>query len=242
MRYPREFFAVQLAFAQKMAALTQQSYAETILQKTAFYRIFGLDWSFDPSNPLWQNYLAGLHRTDADLDWTYQFYLAHLDNIPEYNTPRWGCFSYEYWPKYRNIRMHFSGLLDASGYGPLTSLRKEARMAELRSMFAHIKETHPDARSVRGGSWIYNRSQYTRLFPTEYGQSAQIDKNTSHTQARGLWGQFLRYTNHINEQVQATFLERVASLDDPEKFVQCFPYQVMTVKAPIEAFYVFYGV
>lgn len=241
MRYPCEFFAVQLAFAQKMAALTHQPYEEVVLQKTAFYRIFGLDWSFDPGNPLWQDYLAGLRQNEMDTDWSYLFYLDHLADIPEYTTPRWGCFSYEYWPEEQEtIRLHFSGLLDASGYGPLTSLRKEARIAELRSLFTHIKETHPNARIVRGGSWVYNRREYTRLFPDAYIQSAQLDK--PHTQTRGLWGQFLRYTNDINEQVMATFLERVATLSEPEKFSACFPYQVMTVKAPVEVFYEFYGV
>lgn len=243
MRYPREFFAVQLAFAQKMAALTHQPYEEVVLQKTAFYRIFGLDYSFDPRNPLWQDYLAGLRQNEMDTDWSYLFYLDHLDDIPEYNTPRWGCFSFEYWPEEQEtIRLHFSGLLDASGYGPLTSLRKEARIAELRSMFAHIKETHPAARTVHGGSWVYNRREYTRLFPDAYSQSAQIDPNEGSLRFRGLWGQFLRYTNQMNEQVMATFMERVASLHNASDFWQCFPYRAMTVKAPIEVFYNFYGI
>lgn len=240
MHYPREFFAVQLAFAQKMVALTQQPYEEAVLHKTAFYRILGLDWSFDPGNPVWQEYRAGLRQGETDIDWTYQFYLAHLDSIPEYTTPRWGCFSYEYQPDARVIRLHFSGLLDASGYGPLTSLRKDARVAELRSLFTHLKEKHPDARRVHGGSWLYNRREYTRLFPAEYGQSARAVEPS--LQARGLWGQFLRYTNHINEQVATLFLERLDQLRDAEAYAQYFPYQVMITGAPVGVFYDFYGV
>src|SRR5258708_965739 len=98
MPYPQEFFALQLVFAQKMAELTQRSYQEAILHNTAFYRILGLDWSFDASNPVWQEYCASLRQEEADVTWTYAFYCAHLDDIPEYDTsrPHWGCFSYEY--------------------------------------------------------------------------------------------------------------------------------------------------
>lgn len=240
MRYPRAFFALQLAFARKMAELSQQPYTETILHKTAFYRILGLDWSFEPGNPVWQAYLQGLRQNEADVDWTYQFYLAHLDDIPEYTTPRWGCFSYEYLAGQQIIHMHFSGIPDASGYGPLTSLRKGARLTELCSMFTHIKEKHPDARMVRGGSWLYNREEYTRLFPPAYGQSARAQRPALRT--RGLWGQFLRYNGSVNERTAINFLERIAQLSNAEEYAQCFPYQVMSVEAPIELFYGFYGI
>lgn len=241
MLYPREFFAVQVIFALKMAELRQQPYTATVLHTTAFYRILGLDWSFNPEVPLWQEYQAGLRQQEADTDWTYQFYLAHAEDIPEYTTPRWGCFSYEYQTEERVIRMHFSGKPDASGYGPLTSLRREARLADLRSMFFAIKEAHPEAESVQGGSWLYNRREYLRLFPAAYGESASPAKE-QHLRARGLWGQFLRHTNHINEQVADLFLGRLSQLRDPDQYAQCFPYQVMLVQAPITLFYEFYGV
>lgn len=242
MRYPREFFAVQLAFARKMTELRQRPYATTVLHTTAFYRILGLDWSFNPEVPLWQEYQAGLcQQQEADTDWTYQFYLAHAEDIPEYTTPRWGCFSYEYLPETQTIHLHFSGLPDASGYGPLTSLRKEARLADLRSMFFDIKNRHSGALNVQGSSWLYNRREYTRLFPAEYGQSARV-AHKPHLRARGLWGQFLRYTNHINERTASLFLERLEQLNDPEQYEHCFPYQLMLTEAPIALFYEFYGV
>lgn len=241
MPYPQEFFAVQLAFAHKMADLTQTPYHEAILYNTAFYRILGLDWSFDPQVARWQTYLADLQQNDADLNWTYQFYLNHLEDIPEYTKPRWGCFAYEYEDKTQVIRMHFSGKLDSSGYGPLTSLRKGARLAELKSMFTHIQERHPQARRVHGGSWLYNRQEYIRLFPPEYGQSAHADAKP-HLRARGLWGQFLRYDDTINRQIATLFQERLARLHIAAAHPQCFPYQAMLTGAPITHFYTFYDI
>ncbi|GHO62136.1 hypothetical protein KSC_010280 [Ktedonobacter sp. SOSP1-52] len=68
--------------------------------------------------------------------------------------------------------IHFSNL-DFSGYGPLTHQRREARLADLWSMFSHIKRFHPEARLVQGSSWLYNREAYTHLFPREYAHSAR---------------------------------------------------------------------
>lgn len=242
MRYPRVFFAIQLEFAQKMTELAQQPYLDVILRNTAFYRILGLDWSFDASNPVWQVYCAGLRYGQEDVEWTYQFYLAHLDDIPEYDTSmqHWGCFAHEYNADEQSVRLHFAGSLDRSGYGPLTSLRKEERITELRALFLYVKEQYPDARLVRGGSWLYNRKEYTRLFPTEYGQSARAEKPALRT--RGLWGQFLRYDGRINEQVAALFRERLSQLHDIAEYPRCFPYQTMSTQAPIALFYRFYGI
>lgn len=242
MRYPQEFFAVQLEFAQKMAELTQQPYKDMVLQKTALYRILGLDWSLDARNPVWQEYCAGLQQGREDADWTYQFYRASLADIPEWEPSwqHWGCFAFEYHVDKHVVRPHFAGALDRSGYGPLTSLRREARITELRSMFACIKEQHAEARLVQGGSWLYNRKEYTRLFPAAYGESARADE--PHLIARGLWGQFLRSNGQINGQVAALFRERLGQLGDVAGYAQCFPYQSMLTEAPIEIFYHFYGI
>lgn len=201
----------------------------------------GLDWSLNASNPVWQAYGESLQQEKGDVEWTYQFYLEHLEDIPEYDTSvqHWGCFAHEYHAEEQAIRLHFAGTLDRSGYGPLTSLRKEARIAELRSLFHYIKDQHPEAQSVHGGSWLYNRKEYTRLFPTEFGLSAQADR--PHLIARGLWGQFLRHNGRMNEQMTALFRERLSQLHDVASYPHCFPYQAMLTKAPIELFYQFYG-
>ena len=242
MRYPRAFFAIQLEFARKMTELAQRPYLDAILHTTAFYRLLGLDWSLDASNPVWQAYCEGLKDVEEDVEWTYQFYLAHLDAIPEYDTSmqHWGCFAHEYHEDEQRIRLHFAGALDCSGHGPLTSLRKEARLAELSSMFRYIKERYPDLRLVQGGSWLYNRQEYTRLFPAGYGQSARADQ--PHLIARGLWGQFLRYDGSINEPIAALFRQRLSQLHTLADYPHCFPYQAMLTQAPIELFYQFYGI
>ncbi len=239
--YPEEFFAIQIAFARKTHALSSQTYAEAILRNTALYRILGLDWSLEPQHPVWKTYVQGLKQTAEDVNWTYQYYLERYaaDTIPSFNTPRWGCFSYEYASELQVIHIHFSNL-DFSGYGPLSHQRKEARIADLHSMYAHIKRFHVEAKKVIGSSWLYNREAYTRLFPREYGQSARASRLG--LVGRGLWGQFLRHDGQIDQQLADHFLERVSQLRTFEQQERCFPYQMLIVEAPIELFYTFYGI
>ena len=243
MPYPPAFLAIQLAFARAMAALTGLPVRDAILRRTALYRILGLDWSLDPAHPVWRRFIQAAGDDGADSDTAYAIYAERYERglVPDYDTsrPHWGCFSYEYLPDARVVRMHFANL-DTSGYGPLSSQRRDARLADLRGLFADVAREHPDAERVHGGTWLYNRKEYTRLFPQEYGDSARADH--PHLIARGLWGQFLRHGNRINEEVAATFLARLADLRDADDYAACFPYQNLLTDAPIDAFYRFYGV
>jgi len=241
MLYPPGFFSLQLIFARKISLLSQRSYQDIVLNMTAFYRILGLDWSLDPQNPIWQAYVKGLHQVDinADTNWSYQFYLERSDQLPTYDNQHWGCFGYEYRSERRLIHLHFWNL-DESGYGPLRHQRKETRLAELRSMFSHIKRMHTEAMGVHGSSWLYNLEAYQRLFPVEFGLSANTD--SPHLVARSLWGQFLRYDWRLNDERAEVFLDRLNRLEEEQQYAQCFPFQVLITQASIELFFAFYGV
>lgn len=101
--YPSAFLEIQIAFAQRLAALSGQSLAESVLQHTALYRILGLDWSLDPRHPVWQRFVGALRDDGAGIAEAYQVYAERVAQglIPAYDTshPHWGCFSYEYLAK-----------------------------------------------------------------------------------------------------------------------------------------------
>jgi hypothetical protein len=243
MPYPPAFLEIQVIFARRMGELTAKPFEEAVLRNTALYRILGLDWSLDPRHPVWQQFIAAMGDDGADSASAFRVYSdRHAQGlIPDYDTsrPHWGCFSYEYDSDARVVRLHFANL-DTSGAGPLSSQRKDTRLAELRDMFAHIRQAHPDAERVHGGTWLYNREEYRRLFPPQFGDSARVDR--PHLIARGLWGQFLRHGNRMNEEITARFLAHLAKLQDAEAYAACFPYQSLLTEAPIQAFYDFYGI
>ncbi|HEY0752774.1 MAG TPA: hypothetical protein VGD98_02250 [Ktedonobacteraceae bacterium] len=239
--YPKRFFDLQLRFAQKIAELSQQPLAEAVLYYTALYRILGLDWSLDPANPAWQEYLQQLQQEQADAERTYQFYLLRDQYMPKFTAQtHWGCFAYDYNVETRAIHLHFANQ-DTSGYGALSSHQRATRISELRAMFQHIQESRPEAALVRGTSWLYHREAYRRLFPALYGQSVQVASNPN-LSARALWGQFLQHDWQVNEEMLSTFFQRIEQLNDAESCMHCFPYTVLQTESLIYPFYAFYGI
>jgi hypothetical protein len=240
--YPAFFFEVQLVFARRVAEITAQPFAEAALRYTALYRVLGLQPPFDPAQPVWTEF-AGLLDTNTPMQTlagqARGCYLARFDQIPQMSENRhWGCFAFDYDATTLGVRLHFSQQ-DRSGLGPLSSQRAPVRLSELRAMFDHIRKALPGAQQVRGGSWLYNREAYTRLFPSSFGASAEADQ--PHYQFRGLWGQFLRYDLAPNEVLVETFLERVQRLHREKDMASCFPCQSLITRAPISDFYTFYG-
>lgn len=240
--YPERYFEVQLLFAQKVAEVAQIPLAGAVLGYTALYKILGMEGQFDAEHPDWRSYLQSLHGASQDTAWTYQTYLTRYAHIPKFTDfPHWGCFAYDYLPERLAIRLHFSNQ-DTSAYGVLSHQRQAARMAELSAMFQHIRAEHPQAKLVYGGSWLYHWEAYRRLFPPAFGQSARIDPAQLNVQFRALWGQFLRHTWQVNEEVAGKFLQRVQRLQALEGIADCFPYQVLVTRGMIEDFFDFYQV
>ncbi len=240
--YPKGFFEVQLAFARKVAQITQQPFEDAVLHFTAMYRILGLDWSADPTNPVWQKYIQVLQQDAKEgAEGTYQFYYSMSDSIPHMSEQQhWGCFAHDYLPKQQRVQMHFSNQ-DFTKYGALSYQRMDVRKAELKAMFMVIRQEHPEAETVVGSSWLYNLEAYKRLFPVEYGQSAKAPNSVPYL-GRGLWGQFLNHEWQVNEHTFEVFLQRVGAATNMEQCDQSFPYQILLPKAPISLFYQFYTI
>lgn len=242
--YPSRYFTLQLAYAKKLASVLSKPLDETLLEYTALYKILGIPGGFDSAEPVWREALRLTSAADA-ADRLHQLYLSRLDAIPKFtDEPHWGCFAYEYRPvafgtHTHAIRLHFANE-DASGLGALSRDRLPVRLAEVQAMFAHIAEHEPHATTVCGGSWLYNREAYRRLFPPAFTAAPAVDE--PHYQYRALWGQFLRHDWTVYEELAARFLERVAGMRAADEMADCFPYQVLLTACPVTEFFAFYDV
>ena len=107
-------------------------------------------------------------------------------------------------------------------------------------MLAEIRTRHPDARTVRGGSWLYNIEPYCRLFPPEYIATAEPVGYELPFWA--LWGQFLRGGFRIDQAAADAFLAAIQEADSTEECEQCFPYQVLRPECDIQHFYRYFGI
>ena len=247
--YAKEFFDLQLHFANKVADLSGLAFNQVLLEYTNLYVRFGLGRDFDPTHPTWQAYLTGLNSAGDRKAWTYRFYLMRPEamNVPSL-VATFGCFSYALSGTDR-IRLHFWNA-EADDQSPLGLDRQGHRKAELVALFRHVKQTlpeHADSEHTESGqadvvgvSWLYNLEAYRRLFPTSYVQTARAIK--PRFQSMPLWGQFLNRRGHIKQSMTHLFLERLEQQSSLDGLRDCFPFQVLTVEASVLDFYDFYGI
>jgi hypothetical protein len=242
-QYPRAFIALQITFARKIAEILEQPLTAVLIDYTLLRQIFYLRVSHKLANPLWDEFLHGLDTHDDPVEWAYQFHLRRANASPEQSSHQpqhFGCFSYAYpWHATPCLYLHFESR-DRSGFGALSKRRMAARKAELADLFHHAKTSHPDAKTVRSNSWLYNIEAYCRLFPPDFLATA---KPISHEPGFWTtWGQFIHRQGQLNELMAKQFLECLREQTTVEGCLRCFPYPRLTLVSPIQHFYEFYGV
>jgi hypothetical protein len=237
--YAKAFFDLQLQFAHKVTALSGLPLARALLEYTNLYIRFGLGRDFDPSHPVWREYLAGLQDTNDSREWTYRFYLTRPDaRAGPTVVATFGCFSYARSSGDR-IRLHFQNA-ETDGHSPLGIERLGQRLSDLAGVFEHVKRTLPQPLQVVGASWLYNLDAYRRLFPASYLATAHvIDHRFQHMP---LWGQFLDRYGEIKKSMMRQFLERLERQSSLDSLAQCFPFQVLSVEASVTEFYDLYRI
>ena len=235
----RGYFEVQLRFAEVIAARTSRAFSDTCLEFTNLHRRFGLGRAeaAAPSTG-WRRYAAGLEGCGAErLDWTVAFF---AQSAPEASTAlRFGCFSYELQDAGEVMRIHFSNRDSDDGVGPLARTKIDRRRSELREMFGHVRAHHPAARTVKGGSWLYNLEAYRRLFPPDYGESA-FEPARVRLDGTSSWGQLLDFREAVKPAVRQALLDNLAGVDIAAPW-RAFPMRALGAQASIEPFHRFYG-
>lgn len=244
MNYPREFFEINLRFAWKVSEITQEPIESALLHYTNLYIRFGIGRDFDAANPIWQEYLEGLHQAEDTLsgrysEWTYRFYLKQQQQAsPKSHNSPFGCFSYTIVDTNR-IRLHFHNN-ESSKRSPLSHDQMGKRLSELKSMFVQIKHDVNSPTNVIGASWLYNLEAYRRLFPAAYLATTKVSGNDF--PYLPLWGQFIDHCGQVKEDLVAQFLECLDKQHHLEDLEKCFPFPVLYLETPIREFYQFYGV
>ena len=239
----RDYFDLQLRFAQAISEIGSLALTETVTQYTNFHRRFGLGRIGDgPESPAWRRYvdhLRGLETHDQRVQWTQTFFLESPQERSLPNRHHFGCFACD--PLYEEgfIRIHFTNEDQNDGAGPLHRGKIERRKRELREMFRFVQATYPAAQSVRGGSWLYNIQAYQRLFPRAYSDSRVIATTGLRFDGNSSWGQFLDYREQIKPELRDVFLQNLKSLDMTQLW-HAFPLPTLRTEAPIEVFYAFY--
>ncbi len=236
----REYFDLQLMFAEAVAAKTGEPIDEAVLKYTNFHRRFGFG---KPKNldPRWTQFASTIRAaaTHEDrLKQTLAVYAQTKWTESSHPEREFGCFSYDYDPKTKIVHIHFN---TNDPLGPLKKERMPERIKDLTEMFAYIRKTHPEAEIVEGRSWLYNLDAYRRLMPEEYVKSRKPVEHVDHFQGSSRWGQFLRHDGKIKQDLKQKFIENFENID-PDNLEKTFPFNAFDVRAPIKAFYKKFGI
>ena len=241
-----EFFKLQFQFAQKVHPFTKQSTFDLLVNFTILR--FLLQLYVVPNGdaePLWFELIDRFERDADAADWIYALYQERLEKISQREQQRvataFGCFSYAY--PFRNkpaLRLHFHNRPDLAEQGLLSNSEMAARHAELTELFRHVRQTHPEAQAVVGGSWMYYLEAYRRLFPLGYLKTAV--SGGYETGFFALWGQFVRGNGQVRKPIAHQFLTCLAQQKSLPDCLACFPYDVLRLQAPIDMFYAHYQI
>lgn len=236
--YEKGLFDLQVEFAETVSARSGLPLPRALLDYTNLYIRFGLGREFDPAHPTWQQYLAGWREAADPKEWTYRFYARRPDAIAAPGlVATFGCFSYAR-PRDDRIRLHFHNA-EGEGRSPLAREARDRRLAELGALFAHVKQTGPEAVWVAGASWLYNIPAYRRLFPESYLATARpLGDRFRHMP---LWGQFVDRRGQVRTGPADEFRARLGCGASLEDLGRCFPWPVLAVEAPVGEFYAFHG-
>ncbi len=237
----RDYFEVQLLFAEAVAGRTSRTLSETCLEFTNLHRRFGLGRPSEGApSAEWARYAAGLERCrsrSSRLDWTVDFFAGVSPK--ESVTRRFGCFSYDLLDSGDVARIHFSNLDSTGDCGPLARTKADRRLSELQEMFGFIRARHSSVRTVRGGSWLYNLQAYRRLFPPAYAAST-FEPEQVRLDGTSSWGQLLDFRGGVKPAVRQALLDNVGKLDIAAPWM-AFPMRALGAQGPVEDFYQFYG-
>lgn len=240
------YFEVQLRLANRMAELTGGPLGEATLNNTNLHRRLGLGvWRSGPPAEGWRPYANALDAVSgslaAQLELTRTAFIAAPDEVlPHPGQAGFGCFAHDPMTEDGVVRIHFHNLDTDEDGGPLARAKVARRQAELRALVANVRRTHPQATTIRGGSWLYNIEAYRRLFPPDYVTSRAPHAPPIGLRGTATWGQVIDSREQIRPDVRDAVIAELRHMD-PEAPWEVFPYRMLSVSAPVESFVAFYG-
>lgn len=236
-------FDAQLRFAQALAAARGETLDHALETYTNFHRRFG--YGVAGRHAPAEGWLAYLEAARAARDpatllaLTAEYFVRGTEEQPLPGHAVFGCFSHTAPEADGTVRIHFLDRDSADGVGPLASRKRARRHGDLARMIKWVLREHPEAKTIRGRSWLYHREAYRRLFPPAYVATREpVDEGLSF-QGSGCWGQF-QTTRGVDEPACAKLVSRLQELD-AEKPWRVMPLVPLAVSAPIDVFREHYG-
>ena len=234
----RDYLRTQLAFAEKMHEITGAPLKDCWLDYTNLYSALRFPKPRDPENKDWLSFVKDLSVAEDKAKFASDYFINIVEGTGEGEREQ-SCFSYEYDDNNGMVRIHFTNH-EPGGISPLSEERVPARRSELTKIFTEIKKLHPDAKTVKGSSWLYNLASYRRIFPPEY--IANMERSPRGFTGTGVWGQFITKDGGAKTEQMHDFLTKLEKAKTKEEAINAFPLMRQDVGCDIKYFYEFLGI
>jgi len=240
------YFEAQLRLAARMAELTGAPLAEMALRHTNLHRRlgFGLNLPDQDGSEGWKAYARNLETAEDLAAQVALSQAACVANPPETIPHPWqagfGCFACDPPGDDGVVKIHFFNADTDTAGGPLVRAKLDRRRAELAALTRHVLTTYPEARTIRGKSWLYNIEAYRRLFPADYAASRMAWTGSLHLTGASSWGQLIDSREQVRPEIRDALLANLPSLDAERPWL-AFPLRVLATEAPIDSFAAEYG-
>lgn len=242
----REFFSLQLHFAETLAARGAASLVYTLTFYTNLHERFayGSVARHEPAHDFskFAEQLAALPDHDARLSAIVAAYAARPVLAAPPDTAEFGCFRCEFPDARGHAHIHFLNRDVSGDVGPLQRTKRERRRGELVAMTAHLSQAFPRTHAIEGSSWLYNIEAYRVLFPAEFVASRTQRTWPRMVHSGSMWGQFLDFRGQVKSSLRDSFLARIfdPAFDITEPWT-AFELPVWRTSAPFESFLREYG-
>lgn len=241
----RDYFQFQYDFAKEIAERTGLPFLDAVRYYTTFLRA-NVFWHAEDGTEI------GLKEgvTEENMvEFAYKEELANDERRKGESMPyaslhpegsRFGCFRYDYIPKDHSIVAHFFNS-EFDEVGPLNGGKLEQRRQEFKDMLADIQQQHPDAKTIRGTSWLLSLPLFLRLFPTTSSLKPEIDRDPTLWRKGTIWGQFMDGTYKLRAPLVKRFLERSRELPLRD-LVLALPLPPRKIEVPLAELYREFGI
>lgn len=241
----REYFQFQYDFAKEMAERTGMPFMDMVKRYTTFLRSNIYELNDDGSE---KELKPGVTEENM-VDFAYEIEKKSVAKRKGEEMPysrsspeggRFGCFRYDYHAEDASVESHFFNA-EFDETGPLQGDKLSIRKSEFADMLRDIKTQHPEAKTMRGSSWLLSLPAFRMLFTDKEGVDTEIDRDPDHWHRGTIWGQFMDGKYQLRTKMTERFLKKARELPI-EDLVLALPLPPRKVAVPLEELYQQYGI
>lgn len=243
--YPKEYFELQILFAQKTQQLNlSKDFEYGLLNYTLLYRnIVNVNPTKNFLHFKWHEFISHLPNDQRINDYIWNFYKIQPHSIYSEKTnlypgERFGSFLYRLSKDLptgeQKIELHFIDFSRHKTRSDLSNINLSNRQKDLSDLLLDVKnkmtnDTSFSPKWVTQISWINNLSTVRQLLPEMNEEnSVTLSPPVLDFRSNSIWGQFINNQGYINEKRAKDFQKNINTAQNIVDLYKSFPLPVIS--------------